>query len=381
MAASSIYVHIPFCEQICFYCDFNKFYIKNQPVDKYVEVLNEEMKRVISMDEKPSIETIYIGGGTPTALNEQQLKQVLDDVNTLVRNPEQVREFTVEVNPGEADRDKLKMMRAAGVNRLSIGVQSFNDKLLEKIGRGHSAQEAVETIDLAKSVGFENISIDLMFGLPEQTMEIWKDTISKTLELDVPHISAYSLKIEEKTMFYNWYRQGKIQPLPEDTEAEMYEVLVSGLHDAGYTAYEISNFSKYGMDSEHNKTYWKNNEYYGFGAGAHGYLDGTRYANIGPLPHYIKAIENGESAVKESHEVPKTEMMEEEMFMGLRMKEGVRADRFESKFQTSYYTIFPEVIHDLLERELLYDSGDSLHLTKNGKLLGNEVFEQFLLVY
>ncbi|RSL31532.1 oxygen-independent coproporphyrinogen III oxidase [Salibacterium salarium] len=381
MTAPSIYVHIPFCEQICFYCDFNKFYIKNQPVDEYVEVLGEEIKQVIAMDEKPSIETIYIGGGTPTALNEQQLKQVLDDVNAAVKDPAAVREFTVEVNPGEADRGKFQMMRDAGVNRLSIGVQSFDDKLLQKIGRGHSAEEAVETIALAKSVGFENISVDLMFGLPEQTMQTWKHTIAKTLELDVPHISAYSLKIEEKTMFYNWYRQGKIQPLPEDTEAEMYEVLVSALTSAGYIPYEISNFSKHGMDSEHNKTYWKNMEYYGVGAGAHGYLNGVRYANIGPLPHYIKAVENGESAVKEHHEVPKTEMMEEEMFMGLRMKDGVEADRFQDKFQTSYYEIFPDVIHDLTEQELLYDSGRSLHLTEKGKLLGNEVFEKFLLVY
>ncbi|SFL65960.1 radical SAM family heme chaperone HemW [Salibacterium qingdaonense] len=374
---ASIYVHIPFCRYICFYCDFNKFFIENQPVDDYIEQLDREMKRVL-MEPAP-VDTVYVGGGTPTALGTDQLRRVLRDVKKRTDSSRPLREFSVEVNPGEADWAKFDMMKEEGVTRLSIGIQTFNDSLLQKIGRGHSAAEAKETVLLARESGFDNISIDLMFGLPEQTMADWKDTITRALQLDIDHVSAYSLKIEEKTMFYNWYRQGKIKPLPEDTEADMYEVLEEALADAGFHAYEISNFAKPGKESEHNKTYWRNEEYYGFGAGAHGYLNGVRYANLGPLPHYLKAVKAGENPVKDTHEVSRTENMEEEMFMGLRMKEGVSAHRFYRKFNCSYYDIYPEALQELTEEGLLYDSGSALQLTEKGRLLGNEVFARFLL--
>ncbi|MFZ4451969.1 radical SAM family heme chaperone HemW [Salibacterium aidingense] len=379
MTASSIYVHIPFCEQICFYCDFNKFFIKNQPVDEYIEALGQEMKWAVP--HTIPLKTIYIGGGTPTALTTKQLKQVIEDVKACAADPSAVTEFTVEVNPGEVDREKLDMMKACGVNRLSIGVQTFHEKLLKRIGRAHSSQEAKDTVEQAKSAGFDNISIDLMFGLPEQTMEDWQHSITEALGLGIQHISAYSLKIEEKTMFHNWHRQGKIHPLPEDTEAAMYEELEAKVTEAGFNPYEISNFAVDGRESEHNKTYWRNEEYFGFGAGAHGYIDGIRYANLGPLPHYLKAIDSGSFPLRETHQVTAKEKMEEEMFMGLRMKEGVSSERFTGKFQQSYYDIFSEVIYELTEKELLHDSGTSLHLTEKGRLLGNEVFEKFLLVY
>ncbi|MGY4690366.1 radical SAM family heme chaperone HemW [Salibacterium sp. K-3] len=374
---SSIYVHIPFCRYICHYCDFNKFFIENQPVDYYIEKLGEEMKR--SLPGTASVKTIYIGGGTPTALTTEQLRQVLRDVKSCTDPARPVQEFTVEVNPGEADRVKFDMMKDEGVTRLSIGIQTFNDRLLQHIGRGHTADEARDTVQKAREAGFDNISIDLMFGLPEQSMEDWKETVSEAVKLDIDHVSAYSLKIEEKTMFHNWYRQGKIKPLPEDTEAAMYEELEDALSAAGFHAYEISNFARPGKESEHNKTYWKNEEYYGFGAGAHGYVNGVRYANMGPLPHYLKAVEAGKHPLKETHEVSRSEMMEEEMFMGLRMQEGVSASRFFRKYQCSYYDVYPEVVRELTEGGLLYDSGSSLYLTEKGKLLGNEVFARFLL--
>ncbi|WP_158735049.1 radical SAM family heme chaperone HemW [Alteribacillus sp. YIM 98480] len=378
MAPSAIYVHIPFCKQICFYCDFNKFYLENQPVNDYVDALGKEIRDTFSINQGQSISSVYIGGGTPTALNNDELEKVILDIKSNAPLLENELEFTVEVNPGEAGLDKLQLMQSLGVNRLSIGVQSFDSSLLKKIGRSHSAKEALKTIDLAREAGFENISIDLMFGLPGQTMQMWQETIATMLDQNIPHVSAYSLKIEEKTMFYNWQRQGKLQTIPEDKEAQMYEELVSRLQASGYDTYEISNFAKKGFESRHNQVYWENKEYFGFGAGAHGYVNGNRYANIAPLTHYIKALQQGESAVKETHKVTTQEMMEEEMFMGLRMKKGVKEEIFKKKYGSSYFDVFQEAIQDLQHKELLKDTGSSLHLTKKGRLLGNEVFERFL---
>ncbi|SDH47223.1 coproporphyrinogen III oxidase, anaerobic [Alteribacillus persepolensis] len=377
MAPTAMYVHIPFCKQICYYCDFNKFYIDNQPVTEYVQALKQEMTYAFQ-DKVLPLSSIYIGGGTPTALSIEDLETVLTDIHENTRL-DKGGEFTVEVNPGEADADKLLMMKKLGVNRLSIGVQAFQNSLLSKIGRTHSAEEAQETIALAKKAGFENISIDLMFGLPGQTMEMWEETIQTMLALDIPHVSAYSLKIEEKTMFYNWYRQGALEPMPEDEEAQMYEKLTSLLFDAGYDAYEISNFAKKGYESQHNQVYWKNEEYFGFGAGAHGYLDGERYMNTAPLNHYIKAVQHEKTAVKERHSVSLKEKMEEEMFMGLRMKKGVDDKRFKEKYGCSYLEVFENAVPALIKQGLLINTEGSLRLTEKGRLLGNEVFEQFLL--
>ncbi|MDA3130755.1 radical SAM family heme chaperone HemW [Aliibacillus thermotolerans] len=375
---TAMYIHIPFCEHICYYCDFNKFFIQNQPVDDYIEALNKEINENISRTHPP-FQSIYIGGGTPTALSANQLEKLLTNVFERISvHPEQL-EFTVEMNPGDADKNKLKLLRDFGVNRLSIGVQSFHDDMLKKIGRGHTASDARKTVSFAQETGFKNISIDLMYGLPGQTMTMWQETISEALQLEVQHMSAYSLLLETNTMFYNWYRKGELQLLSEDTEADMYEYLVEKLSVHGYEAYELSNFAKPGFESRHNQTYWKNNHYYGFGAGAHGYVNGIRYENIKPLPHYIEALKKNESPIKEQHQVTKKEMMEEEMFMGLRMSKGVSQKLFYEKYQEKMEEIFGKQINRLLEERLVEWKDDSLSLTPKGKLLANEVFEAFLL--
>ncbi|SFE28652.1 radical SAM family heme chaperone HemW [Alteribacillus iranensis] len=383
MTARAVYVHIPFCTHICYYCDFNKFFIKDQPVDEYIDMLNKEVDEAFKGDEDnhSSLHSIYIGGGTPTALTTAQLRRVIKNVTRHVPDVEKNGfEFTVEVNPGEADVEKLQAMRELGVNRLSIGVQSFDDHLLKKIGRAHTAGEAERTIALAKQAGFTNISIDLMFGLPDQTIQLWEQSIDKAVALDVTHVSAYSLKIEKKTMFYNWYQRGQLNLLSEDTEAEMYDLLMSKLEKAGFSAYEISNFARNGYESKHNKTYWKNEEYYGFGAGAHGYLQSVRYANVGPLPHYIDILKKQTHARKDSHTVTSQEQMEEEMFMGLRMREGVSDRVFKSKYGLSYMEVFGEAVEELTENGLLEKNKEIIYLTDKGRLLGNEVFEKFIMV-
>lgn len=375
MTATSAYIHIPFCRQICFYCDFNKFLIDRQPVDEYLDALEEEIRLAeISVP----LDSIYIGGGTPTALNEKQVIRMLDIVDRHIPLSDGA-EYTVEVNPGEITMGKLDAMRQSGVNRLSIGVQSFETRLLESIGRGHGREDAVDAIKMAEKAGFENYSIDLMFGLPGQTMEDFQAALDMAVQLNVPHISAYSLKIEEKTMFHNWYKQGRLAPFPEDTEADMYDLLLDYGSRHGLYPYEISNLAAKGHESFHNCVYWKNEEYYGFGAGAHGYVNGIRYANIAPLTHYIKAVEQGETLIKEETRVSRIEKMEEEMFLGLRMYDGVNKSRFKERYGMEYKEVFAAAVPELFERGLLEESEDRVRLTPQGRLLGNEVFEKFLL--
>ena len=236
-----IYIHIPFCQQICHYCDFNKVFIKNQPVDEYIEALGKEMGIQLqngALDRKPK--TIFLGGGTPTALSPSQLSRLMELIHQHFDIPE-VTEFTSEANPDELTQEKMQILKDGGVNRLSIGVQSFHPELLKKIGRTHSNEEAYRTIEEAKIIGFKNLSIDLMYGLPGQTMEDWKNTLDIALRLDLPHYSAYSLIIEPKTVFYNLMNKGKLRLPGEDLETEMYALLMERMEHEGKKQYEKTN--------------------------------------------------------------------------------------------------------------------------------------------
>lgn len=377
--ARAIYLHIPFCEQICYYCDFNKFFLKHQPVDQYVDALGKEI-RMYAAQHPPEelIESVYIGGGTPTSMSTDQLRRVIETVSSEFPLSKGA-EFTVEVNPGSCSDEKMAMLKETGVNRLSIGVQTFDAKLLKAINRDHKPMDANKTIQLALSHGITDLSIDLMFGLPNQTMEQWYDTLQQALELPITHISAYSLKVEPKTVFYQWERQGRLHRPSEDQEADMYNLLVSEAAKADFQQYEISNFSRGQYQSRHNLVYWNNEEYYGFGAGAHGYLNVERYANHGPLPKYLKAIESGKRPTFEEHSVPLFEQKEEFMFMGLRKLNGISLDEYESRYGEQVAETFPGVMDELIEEGLLVMDGEHIRLSTEGKLLGNQVFEKFLL--
>lgn len=374
----AVYVHIPFCEQICHYCDFNKVFLKGQPVDEYVLACETEMKATVSQHPYENIETIYIGGGTPSVMDTNQLEKLLRSIND-VFSPQKNAEFSFEVNPGNISDEKLSILKDAGVNRLSIGVQVFQEELLKKIGRTHDTNDVYETIARARKFGFENLSIDLMFGLPGQTVESFEESIKKSLELEIPHFSAYSLKVEEKTIFYHLLRKGKL-PLPtEDEEVSMYDVLINMLTEQHYEHYEISNFSKKGYESKHNLTYWNNEEYYGIGAGAHGYVDGQRYANVGPINKYLSKVEDFGRPVLDSHVVTEKEKIEEEMFLGLRKLEGVSISQFKSRYEKGPFEIFGKEIERLKGQGLLKVENDCISLTRNGLFVANEVFEKFLL--
>ena len=370
---TSAYVHIPFCTQICYYCDFSKVFIKNQPVDSYLEHLLEEYR---SYDIQ-QLRTLYIGGGTPTALSAQQLEFLLDGL-TKNLDLSALEELTIEANPGDLDEDKIAVLKNSAVNRVSLGVQTFDDKMLKKIGRSHLEKDIYENIDRLKLAGFDNISIDLIYALPGQTMEQVKDNVAKAIDLDIPHLSLYSLILENHTVFMNHMRRGKL-PLPkEELEAEMFEYIIAELERAGFEHYEISNFSKPGFESRHNLMYWDNAEYFGIGAGASGYVNGVRYKNHGPIRHYMKAVEAGNARINEEH-LNQREQMEEEMFLGLRKKSGVSIRRFEVKFATSFEELYGQIVRDLCHQGLLQVEGQQIRMTKKGLFLGDTVAERFIL--
>ena len=370
---TSAYVHIPFCTQICYYCDFSKVFIKNQPVDSYLEHLLQEFH---SYDIQ-KLRTLYIGGGTPTALSASQLKVLLDGL-TKNLDLSMLEELTIEANPGDLDADKIAVLKNSAVNRVSLGVQTFDDKMLKKIGRSHTEKDIYENIDRLKLAGFDNISIDLIYALPGQTMDQVKDNVAKAIALDIPHMSLYSLILENHTVFMNRMRRGKL-PLPkEELEAEMFEYIISELEKAGFEHYEISNFSQPGFESRHNLMYWDNAEYYGIGAGASGYVDGVRYKNHGPIRHYLKAVEEGNARFNEEH-LSQREQMEEEMFLGLRKKSGVSIARFEEKFERSFQELYGDIVKDLIQQGLMQIDGDRVRMTKRGLFLGDTVAERFIL--
>ena len=370
---TSAYVHIPFCTQICYYCDFSKVFIKNQPVDSYLEHLLEEFQ---SYDIK-KLRTLYIGGGTPTALSASQLEVLLKGLTENL-DLSVLEELTIEANPGDLDADKIAVLKNSAVNRVSLGVQTFDDKMLKKIGRSHLEKDIYENIDRLKLAGFDNISIDLIYALPGQTMEQVKENVAKAIGLDIPHMSLYSLILENHTVFMNRMRRGKL-PLPkEELEAEMFEYIIAELERVGFEHYEISNFSKPGFESRHNLMYWDNAEYYGIGAGASGYVDGVRYKNHGPIRHYLSAVEEGNARITEEH-LSQKEQMEEEMFLGLRKKSGVSMARFEEKFGRSFDGLYGEIVKDLVQQGLMQIEGDRVRMTKRGLFLGDTVAERFIL--
>lgn len=370
---TSAYVHIPFCTQICYYCDFSKVFIKNQPVDSYLEHLLQEFD---SYDIQ-KLRTLYIGGGTPTALSASQLEVLLEGL-TKNLDLSVLEELTIEANPGDLDADKIAVLQNSAVNRVSLGVQTFDDKMLKKIGRSHTEKDIYENIDRLKLAGFDNISIDLIYALPGQTMDQVKDNVAKAIALAIPHMSLYSLILENHTVFMNRMRRGKL-PLPkEELEAEMFEYIIAELERAGFVHYEISNFSKQGFESRHNLMYWDNAEYYGIGAGASGYVDGVRYKNHGPIRHYLKAVEEGSARINEEH-LSQREQMEEEMFLGLRKKSGVSMVRFEEKFERSFQELYGDIVKDLIQQGLMQVEGDCVRMTKRGLFLGDTVAERFIL--
>lgn len=374
-----LYIHIPFCHQICFYCDFNKVFFKDQPVDAYIDSLGKELslwKQQGALEEP--LETIFLGGGTPTSLEPAQLQKLLGYIHEFVPMAENL-EWTSEANPDELTFEKMQVLFNGGVNRLSMGVQTFDEDLLKRLGRTHSNNDVARAVEDARKVGFTDISFDLMYGLPGQTMQQWEDTLAQAFAFDLPHFSAYSLIIEPKTVFYNLMTKGKLNTVTEDLEADMYAKLMAEMEQRGLLQYEISNFARQGSESRHNLLYWDNEEYIGVGAGSHGYVQGIRYSNAGPLKKYMEPLDQGMRPVLNSHEVPLKEQMEEEMFLGLRKTAGVSLEHFHQKFGVEMESVYGDILNKEIASENLVIENNRVKLTRQGRFIGNNVFEQFLL--
>lgn len=378
----ALYLHIPFCTNKCYYCDFNSYVAEGQPIDAYLDALEREMEMTVASLPPERIDTVFVGGGTPTVLNPAQMTRFLAAVRRhFPLSPD--AEYTMEANPGTTDMEKLEAMREGGVNRISFGAQTFDDELLRRIGRIHEANDVVRSVGNAKAAGFANLSIDLMFGLPNQKLHHLQDSVTRALELDLPHYSLYSLKIEENTLFHRLYERGEL-PLPEEEEEiAMYRHLIERLSAAGRGQYEISNFARPGFESRHNTTYWRNEPYYGLGAGAHGYARGLRHVNIKGVQPYIDKA-NVALPRLETHEVTPDEAMEDFMMVGLRLLAGVRERDFAAQFgaERRLDQRFGEALRRLTKLGLLETTphADGYRLTTRGVMLGNEVFGAFVTI-
>lgn len=379
LEAISSYIHIPFCEHICYYCDFNKVFYEGQPVDEYLEKLDLEMKLWLEKYPQQQTPTIYIGGGTPTSLNDAQLRSLLTSV-TKYFDVTTTKEFTVEANPGDLTENKLHIMQEFGVNRLSMGVQTFNDRLLKKIGRKHTVKDVDDTLNFLAKNHFDNVSIDLIYALPGQTQQDFDETLKQALSYDLSHYSMYSLILENKTMFMNWVRKGRLELPSQEEEAGMFALAMDVMRQKGYEQYEVSNFAKPGFQSQHNLVYWNNEYYFGFGAGASGYVDKVRYKNHGPIQHYLNPLRNQQLPILSEETLDQKARMEEEMFLGLRKAQGVSIAHFNEKFGVDFHQIYGSVVGNYVSKGLLNQTDNGyIQLTKKGLFLGNEVFEGFLL--
>jgi putative oxygen-independent coproporphyrinogen III oxidase len=378
VAPTAVYVHIPFCAHKCHYCDFTAYVVDGQPVDLYLEALEQEMALTVEQVPPAEIEAIFIGGGTPTVLTPPQMERLLRSIRTHFPNRSPQLEFTIEANPETTHAALLQVMKEGGVNRISFGAQTFHPDLLAQIGRLHGVKEIERSVRQAREVGFQNVSLDLMFGLPQQTVADMRETLDRAVALQPEHFSCYQLKVEEGTRFHHLYLRNQL-PLPsEEDELEMYQLLRKYLAQHDYVQYEVSNFAKAGYESRHNSVYWLNQAYYGLGAGAHGYMNQVRHANLKGVKAYIHQIGQGRRPVSEEHVVNRSEEMENFMILGLRLLRGVSCARFASLYHVPIDSVFASVLPHLVQQGLIQFQGDRTCLTEKGLLFGNDVFASFI---
>lgn len=351
----SLYVHIPFCTHICGYCDFTKVLYRDEWVFSYVESLNKQLD---SLNIKRPLKTVYVGGGTPSSLPNDLLKPLLEKLYRYL-DPNDY-EFTVEANPESLNKEKLLIMKEAGVNRLSIGLQSSSEKYLKLMGRHHTFLEGKEAVKLAKECGFENITCDLIYGLPLEKLEDVEKDIISLLDLDVPHLSTYCLSVSKGTA---WYKDGHKEMNDEDA-ALQYEAILNAFRKAGYVRYEVSNFAKPGYESRHNMTYWKDNEYYAAGLGASGYINGERFTFTKSLNSYIKGEYEGERET-----VSNEENVEEFLLTNLRLEKGFSLNEFKTRFNKEFKDEYKEEISKLIKDGLLEIDDFNVKATDKGILL------------
>lgn len=372
-----IYLHIPFCEQKCYYCDFLSYPKSEVSIqEQYIEALIREIKYRVTGAWKKA-DTIFIGGGTPTVLSSNLLDKLLDVLRNAV-DVETVKEFTVEANPGTVDREKLQILKDGGVNRISFGAQSFDEVNLKRLGRIHSEKDIYQAVALAKDIGFSNINLDLMYGLPGECFSTWKQDIDKALQLDLMHLSLYQLIVEEGTPLMAMLNQGHLPTVDDAMAAKAFDWQRQYLAERGYFQYEISNYAKPGYASLHNQLYWRLNNYLGLGLGATGWQRPVRYQNTSDLNRYLTANFCEADAYRESEILETDSQMSETVFMALRMNVGLLYEDFYDLYGTSVEAVFGEAIAIGIKRKWLEKRDEALVLTDLGRKFGNDVFELFI---
>lgn len=398
-----LYIHIPFCMKKCAYCDFLSGPAPRETIDRYVTALVAEIRQYQKLAENYRVTTIFFGGGTPSILSGGQMKEIFDALRDVFEIQADA-EITMEANPGTVTKENLQAYRACGINRISFGLQSVDDKELKLLGRVHTMRQFEESYDLARKAGFQNINVDLISAIPGQTVASWEHTLDTVIRMNPEHISAYSLIIEEGTPFYEIYGEnakeeqdsrcekcladdgkqmdiGKNFPKLPDEEAErcMYELTAEKLEAAGYLQYEVSNYAKPGYACRHNKGYWQRVEYLGIGTGAASLIENERYQHISDTDLYIRANGKLDQIEEEKETLDWNAQVEETMFLGLRMKEGVNKQKFRERYHREIQEVYGEVLEKLKEEGLLREEEKRICLTKRGNDLSNYVLAQFLL--
>lgn len=381
----SLYIHIPYCISKCPYCDFNVHVAPKIPEKKYSETLLQEMDFYAQTDDwrRRSLKSLFFGGGTPSTFTPGSIGKILEKGEALF-SFEKEMEITLEANPDRNDSSHFFAYRSCGVNRISIGAQSFQPHLLQFLGRLHSANETREALRIAREAGFENFNLDLIYGSPGQSLSDLRTDLAEALSFQPPHLSAYNLTIEEGTPFHRQYQAGKLRPLDEETEIAMAELIEGTLSRAGLERYEISNYARDGFHSRHNLNYWQGGDYLGIGAGAHSHLRkpekgvfGYRWHNEKNPVRYMEIVKRSGQAVVEKEENDLTKSAAEFMFMGLRMIKGISTDEFSRRFGKKPLDFYPQ-IGAWLEEGLMEEDEEQLRLTRRGLLVANSIFVNFV---
>jgi oxygen-independent coproporphyrinogen III oxidase len=372
-----IYIHIPYCLHKCGYCDFNSHPENREESEIYVDALLSEIKYYSTKMTEQPVSTVFFGGGTPTLLPPDSLDKILSCVKNHFHLTEDC-EISIEANPATIKQETMEQIRSSGFNRISIGVQSFDPDELKLLERVHNEEEIHTTVDRARLAGFDNLSLDLMSGLPGQAPEKWQSHLQQALDKKPDHISAYGLTIEPATSFFKLQERGLLTLPPEDTQLKMFKATIETLQSVGYEQYEISNFARPGFECKHNLNYWDNGEYLGLGAGASSYINGERFKNINLPSRYIREVQANGSAVESTEKLELLHSMGETIMLGLRCLKGISIEKFEKRFQVSFKKVYGNVIDPLLSDGMITINQNRMALSRKGLFLADSVILKFL---
>ena len=373
-----LYIHVPFCAQKCNYCDFNSYKIEEKDQKKnYLISIKKEMELYKYEFKDKEFTSIFLGGGTPSILTSEELSNLMKNIYSNF-NIKKDAEITMECNPGTLDKEKLSNIKSLGINRLSMGLQVTQDYHLKYIGRIHTYEQFEKNYKDAIEVGIDNINVDLMYSLPNQSFDEWKETLNKIINLNPSHISAYSLILEEGTKFYDMYLNKEFEINDEEVDISIYNYTIDTLYKNGYHQYEISNYAKEGYECKHNIVYWKCDNYLGLGPGASGYINNYRYNNICDIKEYNKFLADNKKPISEKNILSKKDEMEEFIFMGLRMNNGINLDEFYEKFNVNFKHKYNNILEKLKNLNLIIEQNNNIALTQKGREISNTVFVEFI---